>query len=619
MTTTLSPPRRTAPTRGPHGDPESQSDHGPSEWTLPRYFGPDDTPRFGVLHLPAGGWSGTRVVLCPPVGYEGLFAHPSLRDLALRLARDPRAAVHRPDYFGTGDSAGTDEASDLVEQWIDSIVMAVEDVRTCAPSDEPLVLVGMRAGALLAIEAARRLGGVDGLVLWAPVVSGKAFVREQRAMSRTAHLTYSDFSEGRRRWGEKGFEAAGYVFTESTSDALSALDGPEGPAPAGRVLVLDRDDMPGAAEAYRAWSEAGAAVDYDVADGYQGMMQPPISLEPPTGAIAKMAEWIGGLATGKEHGGCPRPEPSTDARVAPSVRESAVWYDGEEGSLFGILTEPRPRPKKAFLVLNNAHGNRTGPAGLFTWCARKLAEGGAAATFRIDVAGVGDSGKPAARPEHHSYGLDAIADVTAAVQFLRDRGYDEIYTGGLCSGAYLAWHAALDEQFPSGLILINQQTFLWRPGDGLAVDALATHYESEHYKQSARSLAKWLKLLRGQVDLRYLASTMFDAAALKVDSVVQAAKARLPFGFVFSETVADLQEMLEAGVKVHFLFSGNDPGITNLNREVGPHIGTLRRNWGLDVRVVEGPDHSFTSRAAWHMLHERLDSILKNPGGDDRD
>lgn len=602
--------KSTAMMSRPRAAEASTAPDRPSSRMIPRYFGPQDAPRFGWLHLPTGPWSGVRAVICPPIGYEGLFAHPSLRLLACRICRETGAAVHRPDYFGTGDAAGTDETTGLVDRWIESVEMAVDDVRASAPSDGPVVLVGLRMGAFLAIEAARRLGGVDGLVLWAPPRSGRAFLREQRAMAGTAHATYSELAAEGSTWGEGGFEAAGYVFTSSTIEALERLGGAGAASPASRVLVIDRDDMPGASESYEHWASEETVVDTLLGAGYQGLMQPPISLELPHETVGSIARWIEKTSPGRAVDPCPEPLDRRRASVLPGVEESAVWYDGKEGSRFGILTEPTERPRRAFLMLNNAHGNRTGPAGMYTWCSRALAEAGAASMFRIDLAGIGDSEAQPGRPEHHSYGLDAVADVEAAVAFLRDRGYDEIYAGGLCSGAYLAWHTVLEDGRVDGLVLINQQTFQWSEADGLDVDPLSTQYESDHYKQSARSLEKWLKLLRGQVNLRYVASIMLNAVRFRAEAVAQRVKARLPFAFGVSREVGELQDVLDRGVAVHFVFSGRDPGVTHLHRVVGAHLRRLQRKRGLDVRIIDGPDHSFTARSARRALSDQLLELL---------
>ena len=46
-----------------------------------------------------------------------------------------------------------------------------------------LALVGLRAGALLALQAAAVKGGVERLVLWGPFASGRGYVRELKAFA----------------------------------------------------------------------------------------------------------------------------------------------------------------------------------------------------------------------------------------------------------------------------------------------------------------------------------------------------------------------------------------------------------------------------------------------------
>jgi alpha-beta hydrolase superfamily lysophospholipase len=579
---------------------------------IPFYFGSGDVPLFGWLHLPEGEWSGARVVLCPPLGYEGLFAHPTLRHVANRLATSQRAAVLRFDYPGAGDSSGSDERPDLVARWVDAARTATEELRHRAPADGPTVVLGMRAGALIAVEAARRSNGVSALVLWAPVTKGKAFVREQKAFAKMAHLTAAGDGDQATDWGPGGFEANGTVFTSQTVAALGDLDLTtlERP-PAASVLVLDRDDVPGSAADLVPWG-AVAAVEFGSATGYAAMMAPPLSLELPLEATEVVCRWIGSLASSwSKAPPVPTPDLASSTRVAEGVLERAVWYDAG-GELFGILTTPEgSNPRRALLLLNNAAGNRTGPNAMYTSLARDLASDGSAATFRIDLAGIGDSALPEGRPPHHCYALDPLDDVRAAMAKLRGFGFEEIVVGGLCSGAYLAWHAALSLDGVSGLVLVNPQTFSWTDGDITAVDPLGVQYETQHYQESVKSGDKWLKLLRGQVDLRYVAGVMTRAAAIAARARLLALRTRLPWTGR-SEVARRMQDLLASGMQVHFIFGRHDPGLANLRAELGGRLPRFKARFGLDKRIVDGPDHSFTPRWARRLLVQHVREIMRS-------
>ncbi|HEY1229489.1 MAG TPA: alpha/beta hydrolase, partial [Ramlibacter sp.] len=127
----------------------------------------------GWYHAPTTPWHDLAVVLCPPIGFEAVSSYPTQVQLAMALA-DAGLPVLRVDYHGTGDSAGDSSSPDRVEAWLASIEAAGAQARLRSGATE-VALLGIRLGATLAVEAARRLGGVDSLLLWAPCASGKAF------------------------------------------------------------------------------------------------------------------------------------------------------------------------------------------------------------------------------------------------------------------------------------------------------------------------------------------------------------------------------------------------------------------------------------------------------------
>jgi pimeloyl-ACP methyl ester carboxylesterase len=138
------------------------------------YFGASARQLFGAYH-PAKGRSRGGVVICAPLGREYLLAHATLRYLA-RLLADAGFDVLRFDYFGTGDSAGAfEEASQ--QQWLADIATAITELKDLAHVDR-VSLVGMRYGATLAAIVARTQDGIDGLVLWDTVTSGRDYLQE---------------------------------------------------------------------------------------------------------------------------------------------------------------------------------------------------------------------------------------------------------------------------------------------------------------------------------------------------------------------------------------------------------------------------------------------------------
>lgn len=143
----------------------------------PLFFGHGGRRLFGAYAPAPGRTAGNRAyVLCPPWGQEYLRSHRSLRQLATMLSA-AGCNVLRFDYFGTGDSSGDMAQADL-RGWVADIASAIEEVRDMSGATR-VGLVGLRLGATLAsIAAARQPRGIDSLVLWDPVVSGRDYLRE---------------------------------------------------------------------------------------------------------------------------------------------------------------------------------------------------------------------------------------------------------------------------------------------------------------------------------------------------------------------------------------------------------------------------------------------------------
>ena len=101
-----------------------------------------------------------------------------MRLLGEKLAAQGMAAF-RFEYAGVGDSAGAEDDPDALTLWLKSIVSAVDYVRQAGA--ESVSIVGLRVGALLAASALQECGHVNSIVLWDPILTGRNYLREQRA------------------------------------------------------------------------------------------------------------------------------------------------------------------------------------------------------------------------------------------------------------------------------------------------------------------------------------------------------------------------------------------------------------------------------------------------------
>ncbi len=124
------------------------------------------------------------VLLCNPFGQEGIRAHRLYRVMSERLA----AAGHhvlRFDYYGSGDSPGSDEEWDVQGSIADAQTALAELLRRSrAPRWSA---VGLRLGGTIALELARLAPSpAQLLMLIEPVLDGNAYLRSLAESSTQA-------------------------------------------------------------------------------------------------------------------------------------------------------------------------------------------------------------------------------------------------------------------------------------------------------------------------------------------------------------------------------------------------------------------------------------------------
>lgn len=188
------------------------------------HFGSPEKPLFGAFHSPQTSARATAVLLVNPFGEEAIRAHRIYRVLALRLSRAGFATM-RFDHLGTGDSAG-DARETSVDDWVSGISTATAELASRSRNTRIAVL-GLRLGGTLAVLAAKkRPASVHHLVLWDPVVSGAAYLKELAA----SHVEYMTDEMGAPasppETTAEGYplEALGHPLPLPVVDALSRID-----------------------------------------------------------------------------------------------------------------------------------------------------------------------------------------------------------------------------------------------------------------------------------------------------------------------------------------------------------------------------------------------------------
>ena len=120
------------------------------------------------------------------------------------------------------------------------------------------------------------------------------------------------------------------------------------------------------------------------------------------------------------------------------------------------------------------------------------------------------------------------------------------------------------------------------------------------YLAALRDPAKWKKLLDGTADVRRLAriATMRvrDAAASRAKDLAR--RLGLPLADDFGTA---LVRLAKRGVAITYIFCAAEPGLVHLRERAGASLARLERRGQLALRIIDGPDHTFTpvSSHAW--------------------
>ena len=572
---------------------------------VPTYFGAADEPLFGWFHASAGGPE-VGLVLCGPFGREELSAHRSLRELA-NTAAEAGWPVLRFDLACSGDSAGDTLADDLPARWLASVHSAIDELRRLG-GVQRVALVGVRLGALLAWQAALTREDLAGLACIAPVLNGRAWLRELKALEAASHPDAEATPIG-------VFEAGGFEMSEVARDALSAIDlRRAAPLPAAPMLVIDRGELPALERWVADLAAVGASICYRALPGYADMMLDPHRAEPPRAMWAEVLDWVRGLPSR------PTAEYKHQAPVArrsvcwDGVREEAVTFDVPGGSLDAIVsTSVRGARSGCTLVLLNAGATRRiGPSRIYVDLARRWARRGHR-VVRLDVSGLGDSAALPRQADNVVYSPSAVQEVCRVVEQLRaDPSMGrEVHLLGLCSGAYHGFKAAVSAARVDSVVAINPLTFYWH--EGMSLDApMAAHkvaLDMTRYRRGVFVSERWRKLFGGGVDLRRVFGVLWLAGKAAATNPWREL-ARILHLPLTDDLAAEVRAVTRRGARLKFLIAEGDPGEILLRSQAGRTVDVLARAGLLKIQRFEGADHVFSRRRARLQLIEVLDGMF---------
>ena len=571
-------------------------------------------PIFGVWHRGAQG-AQLGVVLCSAFGCEELSSHASLRELAKQLAQDGYPVLCF-DYPGTGDSSDPLEpgkplevsAANWLPAWLQSVHLAIDELKRLSGVQQ-VVLAGLRIGATLALQTSSARADVLGVACVAPVVSGRQYIRELRALQLASVGAGEQVAATQAKaW----FESGGFAMPGATSDALRELDLRQmRHAPAPHLLVLERDDMP----SQSAWLADLAALDVNLAHqrlpGYPQLMLDPHRVEWPTAMWRAIRAWVQDLPT----------EPMAAMalhQTGTKLCTEAVLDEGTVGlteyaltlnvmgcQIAAIVSRPLAQPAGAdvsghgMLIFNAGATRRTGPGRVYVQLARNWAKAGHV-VWRIDMPGLGDSEPLPGEPANVVYAPNALHVVKLIMEEMRRlESVRQLHLTGLCAGAYHALKAVTHGGLANSAIIINPLTYFWH--EGLSLDAPLPAPKVirsvERYKAGLFRFEKWRKLVKGQIHVGGVLAVLSKWAGTTMKNLGRemARFLRIPMQ---RDLARELQAAVNQGTRLHFVFAQDEPGYPMLLSEGGRKVKALLARQDIYIHQIDQSDHVFARLGA---------------------
>ena len=422
---------------------------------VPTFFGPSDSPLFGVVHLPVDNQIRGGVLICGSLGKEGMDSLRLHRILADSLARRG-FAVLRFDYLGLGDSAYAQMRDDAVANWVASVGHALDYLTLIGA--ESVTAIGIRAGCLILDAYLAQSRTVKRVVYLDPYGTGTRYLRE--------HTTLFRLSIGEDATTPGEMSIIGGRLSDHSAAEFAALRidvNPVSAHGADNVLLVGR---PAETDKRVTALASAEGVDSIITGGLPECARPRdlLFLPIPYTAVDSIIEWIDGNVPTRRH--CAVPQYLTTVTMPAEGPDGVDVLESieriEPNGLFVIRTLPRrrsPASAKTVVFFATARDLHVGPAREWVELSRRIAAAGSHAV-RWDPAGLGLSGQINRDPWRFVF---SKADITDSVAVARHACQDggELELVGICSGSWYAAQAARNIGAHSA-ILVNLVVWNWR-------------------------------------------------------------------------------------------------------------------------------------------------------------
>ena len=249
------------------------------------------------------------------------------------------------------------------------------------------------------------------------------------------------------------------------------------------------------------------------------------------------------------------------------------------------------------------------------------------ATLRMDGLGVGDSDWFRGGPVDNIHHVERVADLSAAADVLETLGFDDFAVVGVCSGAFIAFRAALRDARFRSIVLFNPR--FWLPpkpeelGPHLKIVAQGIDVLNSAYFARLMTPGGRAGILKNRASPIRAAHTMWDFTGRLGRTVIRqigtAVMSSVAPSKPRNKLESDLRQLANQGCEVHLIVSADD-----IARDVfasltqGSNEETLRAV--VKITIVEDLDHSLATRrirgAVRRLLGRALNISILDDSGD---
>lgn len=543
------------------------------------------------------------VLFVSPWGFEEMCSRKFFRVAAEHFA-DIGVPSLRFDYRGTGDALDFGALPARLETWENSIRAAAAKLKSLSGC-ERIILIGQGLGGTLAHRIGSSIDGVDSVVMLAPVLSGRGYLRELNMWSK---IIDADLGLGKEHAQTAKVQIAGLIMPEEISAEVGKLNitSPQELA-ASRYLILERPvraEDTGFADALKA---LGADVEQKTFEGYDELATNPLFAKTPMAVVELLKSW---LEATTETSAAHSPAAIESPRLAGEGFEEMPVRFGSHDHLIGVVSRPLGEIKgNAVLFLSTAYDRHAGWGRTTVDMARELARQGVV-SLRFDSANVGDSPPRLDAPEQVLYSATQTEDAVAALDLLENVVAGPVMVAGRCSGGYVAFRVGVADERLKAVVSINPFVYYWDPEIPVRREHVVSVPRSlDDYGQRLARLDTLKRLLRGQVDVLSALQNMVIAAGRRLSPWVAPLLELLPDRRHIAREVRHSFALFgKRKVPLTLIYSEGDVGLDHVYFHFGPRGSKLSRYPNVRLLMLPDADHNLTPPQSRKFV---LDEIIR--------